>query len=402
MARPLLTYVLFISCILFAGCYHDDPWQRGDIEGYVPVYDNTPGINDVNFQPPRKTVNGGKLYISGTLVLQEETDSGLHVISYANPSRPEKTGFIHIPGFATAAISGDYLCVNNYNDLVAIPLKNLSANMTVSRMEKVWKVEDFPPSDQSYFECVDPSKGNLIGWRKAMISNPQCRRSYHMYDYPDALKDNGTLRPTGIAVLNGSLFVNAGKATLTEYTISQAGTLTLNQQTNTALLHSGDSLFIMNDKLAVTDGNSLDLYSPVDLRIDRSYQSMATCGKLKNTNNIVYAFPEASRKCYNAIGLVQYDISKDTTYATELSFFTTEQANDLLLYGQYLYVATDGGLNILDVSNTDTRRAGVVNSSRYTSLVNNSNTLICASLNGLDCYDLLSRTAPKMVSRLNN
>lgn len=402
MARPLLTYVLFVSCILLAGCYHDDPWQRGDIEGYAPVYDNSPGINDVSYQQPRKTINGGKLYIAGTVVFQEEADSGLHVISYADPARPEKIGFIHIPGFSIAAVSGDYLCVNNFNDLITIPLKGLSANMSFSRMENVWKVPDFPPTDQSYFECVDPSKGNVIGWRKKIITNPQCRRSYHMYDYPDALKDNGTLRPTGIAVLNGSLFVNAGMKTMSEYALSQTGVLALKQEIKTTALKSADSLFIINDKLAVTDGHSLDLYSATDLRIDRSYQNMATCGKLKNAGDIVYAFPDGSRGCYNSIGLLQYDISKDTTAATQLSFFTTEQANDMVLYSQYLYVATDGGINILDISTTETRRAGVVNSSKYISVVNNGNTLMCAGVNTIDCYDLISRTAPKLLSRINN
>jgi hypothetical protein len=51
-------------------------------------------LKTVKAEQPRTTVNGGKIYTVGNLLFQVEQDSGIHIINYANPSSPQKLGFI--------------------------------------------------------------------------------------------------------------------------------------------------------------------------------------------------------------------------------------------------------------------------------------------------------------------
>ncbi|MES1220152.1 MAG: hypothetical protein ABUT20_31910 [Bacteroidota bacterium] len=181
--RQKLLFVFFLPLIFFS-C---DPDRFGsapsEIEGYVPVYSsNISAIKEIRSGAARPTVNGGKIYTVGSLLFQVEQDSGIHVINYADPHNPQKLGFIKSYLCKEVSVKNGFIYTNNLSDLVVIDISSIGNVHEISRVANVFPdlSLQFPPKDNSvgqiYFECPDPSKGIIVGWRKQIIKTPKCWR----------------------------------------------------------------------------------------------------------------------------------------------------------------------------------------------------------------------------------
>ena len=123
-------------------------------------------------------VNAGKIYVKGNLIFQNEIGEGIHIINNSIPANAQRTGFIKIKGSQEISIKGDYLYSNNYADLVVVNISNLTAVTEVSRIRNAFSDNNsqlVPPVRGNYFECVDNSKGTVIGWVRDSIDNPKCK-----------------------------------------------------------------------------------------------------------------------------------------------------------------------------------------------------------------------------------
>ena len=130
---------LLIIPLLFIAC---DPDRYSSIpsstEGYIPVYSNDiASLKQIKAEPARTTVNAGKMYTVGNYLFQVEQDSGIHVINYANPSSPQKVGFIKSFLCKELAVRNGLIYTNNFSDLVVIDINNISAVTEVSRTPDV-------------------------------------------------------------------------------------------------------------------------------------------------------------------------------------------------------------------------------------------------------------------------
>jgi hypothetical protein len=153
------------------------------MEAFVPVYtQNVAAIKAIAAEPSRPTTRAGKIYTVGSIIYQVEQDSGIHVISYANPSAPQKLGFIRSFLCKEVSVKNGLIYTNNFSDLVVIDASNINAVREVSRTADVFPdlALQYPPKADPfstiYFECPDPKKGIVIGWQKKNIDNAKCRR----------------------------------------------------------------------------------------------------------------------------------------------------------------------------------------------------------------------------------
>lgn len=147
--------------------------------GYVPIYANKSDIVQINFQASRLTANPGKIYAYGNYIFQNDMGTGIHVIDNSNKQNPVKTGFLNIPYNFEMAIRDSFLYANNRTDLVVIDLRNPTNPQVVSRVNGVFPMQGIPnyPTERDvYFECVDSTKGAVIGWKKQIIVNKTCYR----------------------------------------------------------------------------------------------------------------------------------------------------------------------------------------------------------------------------------
>jgi hypothetical protein len=171
-----------LVCLLYActpGSQRDLP---AEVSGYVPVYSNSASAKIISAGPPRATVNGGKIYTTGNLLFQVESDSGIHVINYANPASPQKLGFIRSMLCKEISVKNGFIYTNNLSDLVVIDINNMNNVHEVSRVAGVFPdlALQYPAKTSSsgtvYFECPDPAKGIITGWQLTTIKNPKCWR----------------------------------------------------------------------------------------------------------------------------------------------------------------------------------------------------------------------------------
>ncbi|ACU63850.1 LVIVD repeat-containing protein [Chitinophaga pinensis] len=401
MARLLLTYVLLITCFLLGGCL-DDRWERGYVDAYVPVYDNNPNLRQISYQPARAIRNAGKLYTYGTYILQEESDSGLHIISYQDPAHPVKTGFLRIPGFQKALIEGDYLYADNYNDLIVVPLKELPSVTHVARVSRVWTQKDFPPFRNVYFECPVPTKGTVIGWHLTKVNDPKCRTQFRYYD------GYGEQRPrlsAGIVGNKGHIYL-ADNTDIVSYSVTQP--LAPVQQSRYQTGEVMDSLYAFNDMLITTDvrgtgGSLYDISDPLIIQYRTMLTNLSSCYAMLPAGRHIYAAPNpAKRLCYpvSSTTLTVSDIEDDYRIVAKgaLPFDSTYA---LALSGNYLYAATPKGISVVDVSSAPAlTRLADKEAVPYIDLVIRGTQLYCRSNISIDCYDISSPAAIKVISKL--
>lgn len=176
----LLSFVTLLLGMM-TGCHSsDDEALISETTGYRPIYSNDPTLKQIVGGPARVTVNAGKMFTVGNLLFQVEIDSGIHVIDYSNRTSPRKLGFIRSFLCKELAVKNGRIYTNNFSDLVVIDYTNINAVQETGRVAGVFPdlALQSPPQSTNgarvYFECPDPSKGNIAGWTETTITKPKC------------------------------------------------------------------------------------------------------------------------------------------------------------------------------------------------------------------------------------
>ena len=158
-------------------------WEGGGDEeapesvfGMRPVYFEEAGGGVIASFPPRPTENNTGIVVFGDFLFVIDLGLGVHVFDNANPRNPRGLAFISVPGISTLTATQDRLYANNFGDLVTIDIEDLSDVRVVDRDEGLFAQPlDFPEGFQGFFECYDPSRGQLVRWEEARIERPECR-----------------------------------------------------------------------------------------------------------------------------------------------------------------------------------------------------------------------------------
>ena len=180
--RPIIILCVITSFILLSCDFRNTSHLPSQVEGYSPIYaTDASSFKQISAEPARTTINGGKLYTVGNLLFQVEQDSGIHIINYANPASPQKLGFIKSYLCKELSVKNGFIYTNNFSDLVVIDINTPNNIREISRTPGVFPdlALQYPSKagfGQIYFECADPKKGVVIGWKKQTIYNPKCFR----------------------------------------------------------------------------------------------------------------------------------------------------------------------------------------------------------------------------------
>ena len=177
MKNSLRLLASLVAMLLLGAC-DSQPESEKDafFEGYRPVYLSHEALQRVVSTTPRELKDAGKIYALGEYVFVNEINRGIHVINNQNPSSPQNVAFIQVPGNVDIAVKGDVLYADNGPDLVALDIRNPTDVKVLKRIPNVFPNQMYPPQTNVRFECVDNSRGVVIGWEKATLTNPKCRR----------------------------------------------------------------------------------------------------------------------------------------------------------------------------------------------------------------------------------
>ncbi len=168
----LLLFVILPSCVVDDGLL-----VEGDVQGLKPIYADANSITSISLIPPIPLENPGKIFLKDNMIYINELRKGVHIINNTDPTNPLPVGFIEIPGNVDIASKGDVFYFDNYRDLIAIKFDSFNEITVVKRIENLFpETNQYPDEFGIYFECVDESKGIVVGWEPTTITNPQCYR----------------------------------------------------------------------------------------------------------------------------------------------------------------------------------------------------------------------------------
>lgn len=175
--KTSLVLAIFCASALLSGCleFGEDDAFAGPAEamGLRPIYDNSEAAFQISVDPPASLRQPGKIYVLDNTLYINEKNFGIHVLDNTNPRNPVYKAFINIPGNINMAIKDGVFYVNNYRDLVALRITKETAT-ELERFKDVFPMQTEPDATDVYFECVDPSKGQVVGWEEALLKRPQC------------------------------------------------------------------------------------------------------------------------------------------------------------------------------------------------------------------------------------
>lgn len=147
----------------------------GKVEGYQPVYVASEN-SAIAFEAPRPLRVPGKVYVVRQYLLVNEKFEGIHVFDNTDPADPRSLGFLKVSGNIDMAVRGGVLYVDHMTDLVALDVTDWSNIREVSRIRQDSWALRVPPAGRRYFECVDHTRGTVVGWQLTTLDNPRCFR----------------------------------------------------------------------------------------------------------------------------------------------------------------------------------------------------------------------------------
>jgi len=170
----LLPLLLF----LFFSCIDEQPTITAvdTADGVRPIYGNTEDWQSIQTTTPRSINKLGKIYYKDQLIYVNEYLKGIHIIDNSDPTNPTPLKFIEILGNKDIAIKGNILYADNMSDLVTLDISNLNDIQVKGRVKGIYPAtsQTHPDAYSGYFECVDPTKGWVIGWEDALLNQPKC------------------------------------------------------------------------------------------------------------------------------------------------------------------------------------------------------------------------------------
>ncbi len=173
-------FLIGIILLLVGSCTESDDFVNfpdGEVEGLKPIYGEAAEIKNIEIQAARPMENPGKIFRKDGFLYVNEFSKGVHIIDNTDPSNPTPKAFINIPGNVDIAAKGNVFYFDNFSDLVAVVITNNNEIEVVKRLENIFPTANSAPNRTDvFFECVDESKGVVIGWERATLSNPKCYR----------------------------------------------------------------------------------------------------------------------------------------------------------------------------------------------------------------------------------
>lgn len=173
----LLLLMTMAAGTLF-GCWEIDPvfqadFPAGKVNGYKPQY-GSKAQTEVVLLGKQTLQQPGKIYIYHQFLLVNEFQKGIHVYNNADPSNPEALSFISLLGNTDMAIKDDILYADHNGDLKAIRLNGFNNLLVLDSIPLTeWHYGVAPPAG-FYFECVDATKGVVVGWQNVELTDPNC------------------------------------------------------------------------------------------------------------------------------------------------------------------------------------------------------------------------------------
>lgn len=167
--------VAFFCFVLMLNACVEEPVIPGEVNGYKPLYLQDTNADTVTVRQPQPVVHGGRIVLYKSWMFQVELNRGVHIFDLQDTANISKVLFYEIFGCNQLSIQSDHMYVNTITDLLVINIADLLHPRITDYKKGFYRSFPFiPPPAHGYFECVDPSRGLLTGWKDTLLNNPKC------------------------------------------------------------------------------------------------------------------------------------------------------------------------------------------------------------------------------------
>ncbi|MEY3242294.1 MAG: hypothetical protein RIR11_3733 [Bacteroidota bacterium] len=168
-----LHYFYIAWALLFYSC-DKPPLEFYDGMGKRPIYIALDELKNIKSLPPEEITASGTIFLKGNFFFILEQRKGIHVFDISDSLNTVNFVFLNIPAITDFTISGQYLYADSWTDLVTIDISDLQQIKEVGRSENVLNPVLYPLLYNGIFECVDASKGAVIDWEDAQLTDAKC------------------------------------------------------------------------------------------------------------------------------------------------------------------------------------------------------------------------------------
>jgi len=149
--------------------------EKKEVDGWKPIYASESGTNEVTVSDSEPLNNPGRIYVYENYLMVNDQGKGIHIYDNSDQSNPQELSFIGIQGNLDFSVKDNVIYADNITDMVIVDISNPMQPEYVNRIENIFPVQQFP-DEFGPFECVDASRGMVVGWERAKLLDPKCSR----------------------------------------------------------------------------------------------------------------------------------------------------------------------------------------------------------------------------------
>lgn len=173
-AKTTCVLAFYLSlCSLLSSC-DKEPRSFYSGVGKKPIYAPLSALRDIRNEAPQPIGQSGTIFLRDSLLFLLDLGKGIHVYDIRDSLNTVNLTFFKIPAVTDFILSGSVLYADCWTDLVAIDISDLFQIRETNRISNVLTPPMYPPQFRGPFECVDETKGALIGWEDAVLDNVKC------------------------------------------------------------------------------------------------------------------------------------------------------------------------------------------------------------------------------------
>jgi len=346
---------------------------------FEPVYQTTEEIrSQFEIQDPRDLVSPGKIYMLGDFLFINERGEGIHIIDNSIPSNPMKLKFINIPGNFDMAAKGGFLYADNYIDLLAIDIRDLSNIQLVKRVENV-----FPLYNNQFGFWADDGMV-ITGWeeKQTVAVNQDCDNNaggIWLFNDMIALREGFDMAASAapLSVPNSPIGIGGSMArfaiytdllyTIDDYQMTVFNIDNLYDPLPGNIINMGwgiETIFPYKDKLFIGAQNGMHIYDnaiPTEPVYISSFLHVTTCDPVVVNDQYAYVTLRSGNACNGFTNQLDVINIEDLYNPYLVKSYSMQSPHGLGLDEQTLFI-TEGefGLKVFDATDPSTIDANLI------------------------------------------
>lgn len=211
--QSLLVFASALFLAVGLSSCDDQVIQEVIYKANVPIYMSYDEIYEsIEYTETTETLeHPGKIYYYKNYLFIGERTKGVHIYDNANPTSPQKVGFVSIPGNNDIAIRGNHMYADCFTDLIVFELGDLQNMEVVKVIEDVFEYS-IPEYDYTYpLATIDESIGVVIGYEvKEITETRDVSSGYYYPHYYTVEGDFGFASQSTPASFGGGVGGNTG------------------------------------------------------------------------------------------------------------------------------------------------------------------------------------------------